>query len=83
MLDIREPLTYNLRVKDKAPITAGTVIGARTAQPKPYRSDNPSIRLLAVNHKEIHSDVPQLPDRNDQTWKAPRWNAALPLLSMR
>ncbi len=35
--------------------------GFRAAQPKPHRSVNLIIRLLAVNHKEIHSDLSQLP----------------------
>lgn len=37
---------------------------ARTAQPKPYESLNLSIRLLAVDLKEIHSDMPFMPDRS-------------------
>jgi hypothetical protein len=42
--------------------------GFRTAQPKPHGSVNLSIRLLAVDRKGIHNDVPQLPDRDGQGW---------------
>jgi hypothetical protein len=46
------------------PINAETLTGARIAQPKPYGSDNLSIRLLAVElNRRFHSDLPQLPYR--------------------
>lgn len=44
--------------------------GFRTAQPKPHGSVNLSIRLLAVDRKEIHGDLSQLPDRMPEIWKA-------------
>jgi hypothetical protein len=51
-------------MKQTTPIKTPILIGVRTAQPKPYRSDNPSIRLLAVElNRSFHSDVPQLPNR--------------------
>jgi hypothetical protein len=60
-----------------------TYTRARTAQPKPYESDNLSIRLLVGDDKGNRLDVPQLPDRLPEGRKAPRWNAAMPLRSMR
>jgi hypothetical protein len=65
------------------PAEASTSTGARTAQPKPYESDTLSIRLLTGAYKGNRLDLPQLPDRMHQRRKAPRWTAALPLLSMR
>jgi hypothetical protein len=63
-LDIHEPLTYTKTMKHKAPISAETPTGAvNPTQPKPYRTCKPSIRLSVVNRKEIHNDLPQLPDR--------------------
>jgi hypothetical protein len=50
-------------MKHRAPAVVEATAGTRTAQPKPYESINSSIRLLAVHLKEIHNDVPQLPDR--------------------
>jgi hypothetical protein len=38
-----------------------TSTGAKTAQPKPYRSINPSIRLLAAElNRRFRGDLPQL-----------------------
>ena len=49
------------------PAEALTSTGARTAQPKPYRSVNPSIRLLAVElNRRFHSDMPLMPKRNGE-----------------
>jgi hypothetical protein len=50
-------------MKRKAPTTAGTVIGAESAQPKPNGLLNPLIRLQAALLKENRNDLPQLPDR--------------------
>jgi hypothetical protein len=53
------------RRKDSTPAEAGTSTGARTAQPKPYRSVNPSIRLLAVElNRRFHGDLSFVPDRS-------------------
>ena len=49
-------------VSKAAPARIGVLAGARNAQPKPYESLNSSIRQSAVNLKENHSDLPQLPD---------------------
>ena len=52
------------QISNNTPAAARTSTGARTAQPKPYESDNSSIRLLAVKlNRRFHNDVPQLPDR--------------------
>jgi hypothetical protein len=40
--------------------------GQRFAQPKPYEPCNSIIGILAVDLKEIRSDLPQLPDRLPQ-----------------
>jgi len=49
------------------PAEALTSTGARIAQPKPYESNNFSIRLLAVElNRRFHSDLPQLPNRNGE-----------------
>ncbi len=49
------------------PAEAGTSTGARTAQPKPYRSDNLSIRLLAVElNRRFHGDLPFVPNRSGE-----------------
>jgi hypothetical protein len=50
-------------MKQKAPISAETLTGATIHTAEAARTRNPIIRLLAVDLKEIHSDVPQLPDR--------------------
>ena len=49
---------------NNAPATALTVAGTRTAQPKPYESDNLSIRLLAVELKRRFHDLSFLQDRH-------------------
>ena len=50
------------RQSNNTPTEALTSAGVRTAQPKPYESDNLSIRLLAVElNRRFHSDLPQLP----------------------
>ena len=52
------------QISDNTPAEALTSTGARTAQPEPYRSDNHSMRLLAVKlNRRFHSDVPQLQNR--------------------
>jgi hypothetical protein len=52
------------QISDYTPAEVGASTGAKTAQPKPYRSDTPSMRLLAVElNRRFHSDVPQLQDR--------------------
>ena|ERR1017187_41308 len=52
------------RLQYYAPTKALTSTGARTAQPKPYRSLNLSIRLLAVElNRRFHSDLPFMPNR--------------------
>src|ERR1017187_3589587 len=53
------------RLHHYTPTEALTSTGARTAQPKPYRSLNLSIRLLAVElNRRFHSDLPQLQNRS-------------------
>jgi hypothetical protein len=59
------------RQNNSTPAEALTSTGARTAQPKPYESDNLSIRLLAVElNRRFHSDLPQLPFRMPEVRKA-------------
>ena len=49
-----------------------TSAGARIAQPKPYESNNFSIRLLAVElNRRFHNYLPQLPDRRTAPWARP------------
>jgi hypothetical protein len=38
---------------------------------------------LAGDLKENRFDVPQLPDRMQEVWETPRWNAAVSLLTVR
>lgn len=55
------------RKNNYTPAEALTSTGARTAQPKPYRSVNPSIRLLAVKlNRRFHGDLPFVPDRSSE-----------------
>ena len=51
-------------MKNKAPMTAGTVTGAVITTAEAAMTCKPIIGFLAVDLKEIHSDVPQLSDRN-------------------
>ena len=52
------------QISDYTPAKTGTSTGAKTAQPKPYRSLNHSMRLWAVKlNRRFHSDVPQLQNR--------------------
>ncbi len=66
-----------------APVWIGVLAGAESAQPKPHRSFNPIIRLRAVNLKENHSDLPQLRNRMQESWKACGRTTAVPLRSVR
>jgi hypothetical protein len=50
-------------MKRKAPISAETPTGARIRTAEAAQTRNLIIRLLAVDLKEIHHDLPQLPDR--------------------
>ncbi|MFZ0590777.1 MAG: hypothetical protein WAM39_09860 [Bryobacteraceae bacterium] len=47
----------------KAPISALTLTGAEITTAKAAVTCNPIIGFPAVDLKEIHSDLPQLPDR--------------------
>ena len=47
-----------LQISDYTPAKAGTSTGAKTAQPRPYRSLNLSMRLSAVKlNRRFHSDL--------------------------
>ena len=51
-------------MKQKAPISVDALTGAMLTTAETVRTlDTFIIRLLAVNLKENHSDLPQLPDR--------------------
>ena len=50
-------------MKYKAPISAETPTGAEISTAEAAVTLQPHYRLPAVDLKEIHSDVPQLPDR--------------------
>jgi hypothetical protein len=54
----------------KAPISAGTLTGAEITTAKAAVTCNPTSGFLAVDLKEIHSDLPQLPYRMPKIWKA-------------
>ena len=57
------------QISDNTPAEALTSTGAKTAQPKPYESDNLSMRLLAVKlNRRFHSDLPQLQNRHGEGW---------------
>src|SRR5260370_39443023 len=58
------------RLQLKAPVEAATSSRAVITTAEAMETRNPIIRLLAVDLKEIHSDLPQLPDRNPQSQKA-------------
>ena len=52
------------QISNNTPAKAGTSTGVKTAQPRPYRSLNLSMRLSAVKlNRRFHSDVPQLQNR--------------------
>jgi hypothetical protein len=58
-------------MKQKAPISVLALTGAvNPTQPKPYRTRNLIIRLLAVTLKENHGDLSQLSDRMQARWEA-------------
>ena len=57
-LTIREGVTYNKSMKHKAPISVDALIGAVIPTAEAAESRISIIRLLAVDLKEIHSDVP-------------------------
>lgn len=49
------------QISDNTPTEALTSTGAKTAQPRPYRSLNLSMQLSAVKlNRRFHSDAPQL-----------------------
>ncbi len=50
-------------MKPKAPISDGTPIGAEITTAKAAVTCKPIIGFPAVDLKEIHSDLPQLPER--------------------
>jgi len=54
-------IPYRRQNSNYTPANAVTFTGTRTAQPKPYESDNLSMRHLAVElNRRFHNDVPQL-----------------------
>src|ERR1035438_8379080 len=59
------------RLQHKAPIEAATFLGAVITTAEAMATRNPIIKLLAVDLKEIHSDVSQLPFRMPEVWEAP------------
>jgi hypothetical protein len=50
-------------MKNKAPIKTPILIGAVITTAEAEVTCKPILGSLAVNLKEIHSDLPQLPDR--------------------
>ena len=50
-------------MKQQTPITAGTGTGAVITTAEAMETLNPIIRLQAVDLKEIHHDLPFVPDR--------------------
>jgi hypothetical protein len=50
-------------MKQKAPISSETPTGALITTAEAVATRNPIIGSLAVDLKEIHGDLPQLPDR--------------------
>jgi hypothetical protein len=57
-------------MKQKAPISALTLTGAVITTAEAMATRNLIMRFLAVDLKEIHSDLSQLPYRMSQVWKA-------------
>lgn len=62
-VDIREGVTYDISHEAKAPISAETPTGAVITTAEAAMTCKPIIGVLAVDLKEIHGDLPQLPDR--------------------
>jgi hypothetical protein len=50
-------------MQQKTPISARTLTGAVITTAEAMATRNPIMDLLAVDLKEIHSDLSQLPDR--------------------
>jgi hypothetical protein len=51
-------------MKQKAPVSVEALAGAVITTAEAVATRNPIIGFLAVDLKEIHDDLPQLPDRN-------------------
>ena len=84
LLAIREPITYNQTMSNKkAPTETPISTGAVLCTAEAAQGDTFSIRLLVVDLKEIHNDVPQLPDRMRKVWEAPGRTTTVPLLPVR
>ena len=63
LIDIRKGVTYNEGMKYEAPVSAETPTGAVFTTAEAIVTCNSIIGLPAVDLKEIHGDMPQLPDR--------------------
>lgn len=63
-------LHHNLVVVLKAPAWSGILAGAVICTAEAEQTRNLIIRQSAVNLKENHSDLPQLPDSLPKIWEA-------------
>jgi hypothetical protein len=67
-----------------SPVKAGTSTRESKRTAEAARIRKLSIRLLAVElNRRFHGDLPQLPNRCAEAWKASQWTPALPLSTMR
>jgi hypothetical protein len=64
-------------MQQKAPTNVSALTGAVITTAEAMETRKPIIGLPAVNLKEKHSDMSQLPDRSPQVWKAPQRPTAL------
>ena len=69
-------------MKQKAPISVGSANRGLIRTAEAARVLNSSMWLKAANRKEIHSDLPQLHDRNGEGRKGPEWSAAVQVPEM-
>jgi len=83
ILDSLEGVKYNLSMKQKAPTSVRSTDQGPDCTAEAVQVVNTIIRLLAVTLKEIHSDVPQLPDRSGKSREAERRIAALEMSAVR
>jgi hypothetical protein len=82
-IDIRDGVTYNLLMKLNAPIKTPILTGAVITTAKAAVTCKPIIGFPAVDLKEIHSDLPQLPNRRAESWETSQRTSALSLFPMR
>src|ERR1019366_1855184 len=70
-------------MKQKPPISAETPTGAKNRTAEAVQVPQPQYPAFGCEpQQEIHDDVPQLPDRSQEVWKAPQRSTTLPLRSM-